>query len=132
MAHFAKLDENNVVMEVHVVNNDDVLNLPFPESEAVGIEFLKNWSGGYTNWKQTSYNKNFRYRYACIGDTYDANRDAFIAPKPYPSWVFNENVMSYEPPVPYPQEDDVDSMKMGTLYIWDEPTLSWVVYVSGE
>jgi hypothetical protein len=119
MAHFAKLDENNVVVEVHVVNNDDVLNLPFPASEPVGVQFLTNWSGGYTRWKQTSYNNNFRVRYAGIGDTYDAERDAFIPPKPFPSWVLNEDTVLYEPPVPYPTD--------GKLYDWDESTLSWVL-----
>lgn len=117
MAHFAKLDENNVVLEVHVVNNDDILNLPFPASEPVGIEFLKNWSGGYTNWKQTSYNNNFRYHYAGIGYQYDAQRDAFIAPKPFESWVLNEETLFWEPPVFYPTD--------GKTYFWDEPTTSW-------
>ena len=117
MAHFAKLDENNVVLEVNVVNNDDVLNLPFPASEPVGIQFLTAWSNGYTRWKQTSYNANFRKRYACIGDTYDADRDAFIPRKPFDSWLLNEDTCFWEPPLPYPTDKK--------LYLWDEPTLSW-------
>jgi hypothetical protein len=81
MAHFAKLDENNIVIEVNSVNNNELL-VDDVESETKGIEFLISWSGGYTNWKQTSYNKNFRKNYAGIGYSYDAERDAFIAPKP--------------------------------------------------
>lgn len=77
MAHFAKLDDNNVVLEVHCVHNNELL-VDGVESEAKGIEFLIAWSGGYTNWKQTSYNHNFRKTFAGIGFTYDAERDAFI------------------------------------------------------
>lgn len=80
MAHFAKLDENNVVLEVLVVNNEVIRDLPFPESEPVGIEFLIDWSGGYTNWKQTSYNNNFRGSYAGIGFIYDHEVDRFVPP----------------------------------------------------
>jgi hypothetical protein len=80
MAHFAKLDDNNIVMEVNVVGNDIINNLPFPESEALGLAFLIQWSGGYTNWKQTSYNANFRKNYAGIGYTYDPVLDEFVPP----------------------------------------------------
>lgn len=119
MAHFAKLDENNVVVEVNVVNNEDIQNLPFPESEPIGVAFLSQWSGGYTNWKQTSYNGNFRKNYASIGYTYDPARDAFIPPKPFESWLLNENTCQWEAPVPYPNDEK--------LYYWDEATLSWVL-----
>ena len=80
MAHFAKLDDNNIVMEVNVVGNEIINNLPFPESEALGLSFLIEWSGGYTNWKQTSYNANFRKYYAGIGYTYDPVLDEFVPP----------------------------------------------------
>jgi hypothetical protein len=120
MAHFAKLDENNLVVDVNVVNNEDVQDLPFPASEAVGIEFLTQWSGGYTNWKQTSYNANFRKHYAGIGFTYDVSRDAFIPPKPYPSWVLEEETCVWMPPVPYPEDPE-------NLYIWDEDAQTWVL-----
>jgi hypothetical protein len=78
MAHFAKLNENNIVIDVNVVNNEvlDSLN-----EEVSGIEFLTQWSGGYSNWKQTSYNGTIRKNFAGIGFTYDATRDAFIPPK---------------------------------------------------
>lgn len=78
MAHFAKLDENNIVLEVNVVANEA---LDASNEEASGIAFLTEWSGGYSNWKQTSYNGNFRKNYAGIGYSYDSSRDAFIPPK---------------------------------------------------
>lgn len=118
MAHFAKLDENNVVLEVHVVHNNELLDENGQESEAKGIAFLTTWSGGYTNWKQTSYNGNMRKNYAGIGFTYDAQRDAFIAPKPFPSWSLDESTCRWTAPVPMPTDDK--------RYRWDEPTLSWV------
>ena len=117
MAHFAKLDENNVVLEVNVVNNNDLLQDGI-ESEAKGIQFLIDWSGGYTNWKQTSYNRNIRKNYAGIGFTYDAQRDAFVPPQPFPSWTLNEDTCLWDAPVAYPTD--------GQRYQWDEATTSWV------
>jgi hypothetical protein len=98
MAHFAKLDENNVVIDVNAVHNNELLDQHGNESEARGLEFLVAWSGGYTNWKQTSYNANFRKNYATIGGTYDPARDAFIAPKESPDWVLNEATCRWEAP----------------------------------
>jgi hypothetical protein len=118
MAHFAKLDDNNVVLEINVVSNDALDNLPYPQSEPKGIVFLANWSNGHTNWKQTSYNASFRKFYAGIGYTYDAVLDAFIAPKPYPSWLLNTETCQWQPPTPYPSD--------GNMYTWDEATQSWV------
>lgn len=119
MAHFAKLDENNVVIDVNVVDNEHLLDSNGVEQEALGLEFLIQWSGGYTNWKQTSYNGNFRKNYAAIGSVYDPVRDAFILEKPdcYPSWVLDEVTCKWRPPIPMPE---------GGGYDWDEPTLSWV------
>ena len=88
MAHFAKLDDNNIVLEVNVVNN---AVLDPADEDGSGVAFLTEWSGGYSNWKQTSYNGNIRKNYAGIGYTYDATRDAFIAPKPYNATGFNED-----------------------------------------
>ena len=79
MAHFAKLDETNTVLAIYSVANEA---LDPKNEEQSGIEFLIAWSGGYTNWKQTSYNGSFRYNYAGIGYTYDPIDDAFIAPAP--------------------------------------------------
>lgn len=81
MAHFAKIDsQTNIVLEVNVVDNNDIQNLPFPDSEPVGIEFLIPWNTPGTYWKQTSYNGNFRKNYAGIGYTYDPVLDIFVPP----------------------------------------------------
>ena len=118
MAHFAKLDESNTVLEVLVVHNNELL-VGCVESEAKGIEFLTNWSGGYTNWKQTSYNGKVRKNYAGSGFTYDPIRDAFIPPKPWPSWLLDEITCRWVAPVACPDDGDT--------YRWDEPALAWVV-----
>lgn len=116
MAHFAQLDENNLVLQVIVVNNSDCLDENGNESEAVGVAFCQSLLGG--NWKQTSYNGNMRKNYAGIGYQYDSTRDAFIPPKPYASWVLNEDTCLWDAPVPCPTD--------GKMYRWDEPTTSWV------
>ena len=120
MAYFAKLDENNVVLEVLSVHNNELLQ-DGVEVESKGVQFLVDWSGGYTNWKQTSYNGKIRKNYAGIGYTYDATRDAFIPPQPFPSWTLNENTCLWNAPVAMPTDDQ--------LYNWDEATTSWVVNV---
>ena len=113
MAHFAKLDDNNNVLDIHCVANA-VLDLSNEESS--GIAFLTEWSGGYTNWKQTSYNGNFRKQYAGIGYSYDPVADVFIAPQPYSSWSLDEN-HDWQPPTPKPTDG---------FWRWDEETLSWL------
>ena len=118
MAHFAKLDDTNTVLEVLVVHNNELL-VNGIESEEKGIEFLTVWSGGYTNWKQTSYNEKIRKNYAGAGFTYDGSRDAFIPPKPWPSWLLDEQSCRWVPPVAYPND--------GKMYRWDEPTIAWVL-----
>ena len=118
MAFFAKLDEKNVVLGVFGVNDQELNNLSFPDNDPLGIAFLTEWSGGYTNWKQTSYNASFRKNYAGIGFTYSAELDAFIPPKPFPSWLLDTNTCQWVAPVPYPND--------GKLYSWDEATQSWV------
>lgn len=120
MAHFAQLDENNVVLAVVVVNNEDILNLPFPESEPVGIVFCKQLFGEDTNWKQTSYNSNFRKNYAVVGEQYREDLDGFVGSSPYSSWILNTNTCKWEAPIPYPND--------GKAYFWDEPNLSWEVF----
>ena len=107
MSHFAKLD-SNIVTEV-IVSEKDFIN-----SGRVGDEFL---------WVQTSYNNNFRKNYAGIGYTYDATRDAFIPPQPFPSWTLNEDTCQYEAPVAYPDDDK--------MYNWDESTTNWIE-ITGE
>jgi hypothetical protein len=120
MAHFAQLDENNVVLQVIVVNNAVIDDLPFPESEPIGMEFCQSLYGADTIWKQTSYNGNFRKNYAGVGYIYQEDIDAFVGPQPYPSWILNTDTAKWEAPVPYPQD--------GKVYIWSESTLSWVVF----
>lgn len=117
MAHFAQLNENNLVLQVIVINNNDCLDESGNESEAVGIAFCKTLFGENTIWKQTSYNANFRCNYAGIGYTYDVRRDGFVPPKPYPSWELADNC-TWWPPIPMPND--------GKIYTWDEPTTSWV------
>lgn len=119
MAHFAQLDEHNIVLQVIVVGNSTLNDLPFPDSEPVGVAFCQSLYGVDTNWKQTSYNANFRKNYAGIGYIYDATLDAFIPPKPYPSWLLNTQTCQWEAPIPYPND--------GKNYRWDEPTQSWVL-----
>ena len=119
MAHFAELDENNLVTRVLVVDNKDITKEDGTEDENLGINLLQNLFGGY--WKQTSYNNNFRKNYAGIGYQFDQTRDAFIAPKPFPSWVLNEDTCRWDAPVPYPDDDKM-------CYIWNEPTMSWIKY----
>lgn len=116
MAHFAQIDQNNVVLQVIVVHNNELLDNGV-ESEAKGIAFCQLLFPN-TNWKQTSYNGNMRKNYAGVGFTYDAGRDAFIPTKPYPSWILNEAICRWEAPVPYPQD--------GKRYRWDEATTSWI------
>lgn len=120
MAHFAKLDDNNVVLAVHVVNND-VITVDGAESEQAGIDFLSNLHG-HNNWKQTSYNGSFRKNYAAAGFTYDSVRDAFIPPKPWLSWTLNEDTCQWEPPVPYPQVDPENPKYYG----WFDPNQEWI------
>lgn len=124
MAHFAQLNEESIVSQVIVVNNATIENLPFPESEPVGIAFCQSLFGADTVWKQTSYNSSFRFHYAGIGFTYDNVLDAFIAPKPFPSWLLDTTTCDWKAPVPYPTD--------GKEYYWDEATLSWVEVTNGN
>ena len=110
MAHFAQLDNNGTVLQVAVVHNNDA------PDETAGAAFIAGLLGGA--WKQTSYNGNIRKNYAGIGYTYDAARDAFIAPQPFPSWVLSEQTCQWEAPVPMPID--------GKLYQWDEDAKAWV------
>jgi hypothetical protein len=110
MAHFAEIDENGVVLQVLVVPDAE---------ENRGQEFLANDLGLGGTWVQTSYNARIRKNYAGIGMSYDAGRDAFIAPKPYESWVLNEDTCQYEAPTPRPNSVD------GEIWTWNEENLEW-------
>ena len=116
MAHFAEISPNNVVTSVVVVNNAELMNGD-QESEAKGIAFLRSLYG-HSRWVQTSYNGNFRRNYAGLGFTYDAVRDAFIPPQPFPSWTFDEATCRWVPPVPMPTD--------GGVYRWDEENTTWI------
>ena len=120
MAHFAKIGLNNIVTEILVVANRETMDSTGVEHESIGVEFLKTLTGHET-WVQTSYNGTIRKNYAGIGYTYDSQRDAFIPPKPYPSWTLNEETCNWTAPVLYPTD--------GKMYSWDEATLSWVEFI---
>jgi hypothetical protein len=119
MAHFAQLNDENLVTQVIVVANQDTADQDGVENEAIGIEFCTNLLGG--RWVQTSYNANIRKNYAGIGYKYDATLDAFIPPQPFESWTLNEETAQWEAPAPYPDD--------GKRYSWDEATTSWVEIV---
>ena len=110
MSHWAEIDNNNVVIRVTVGDNND------PTGDE-GYSWLINNLGG--TWVKTSYNAKIRKNFAGIGFTYDKERDAFIAPKPFTSWVLNEETCRWEAPIPYPTDGDV--------YEWNETTTSWDV-----
>jgi hypothetical protein len=123
MAHFAQIDENNTVLRVIVVAD---------EHEADGENWCNNFIGG--RWKQTSYNTSanthsmgkspLRKNYAGVGFYYDTQLDAFIPPKPYDSWLLDEDTCHWEAPVPYPEDADPTQ---GILYMWDEDNIQWVL-----
>lgn len=117
MAHFAQLDENNKVLQVIVVSNDDIIDNG-QENENKGILFCQSLLGKNTKWIQTSYNSSFRKNYAGIGYTYDIQRNAFIPPKPYNSWILDEETCTWKPPIDYPDSN--------IQYIWNEDSQSWV------
>jgi hypothetical protein len=119
MAHFAQIDENNIVQNVIVVSNSNCLTANGEESESIGIAFCKSLLGEDTRWVQTSYNASFRKNYAGIGYTYDSIRDAFIPPSPYNSWVLVEETCQWTAPVPNPND--------GQRYYWDENIQNWVL-----
>lgn len=126
MASFAKIGLNNKVIEVLSVVNEVLHDSNGVEQESIGIDFLTKLTG-YPVWKQTSYNTKagihiengipFRKNFASIGYIYDENRDAFIPPKPFNSWVLNENTCLWEAPVAMPQDEN--------QYRWNESTLTW-------
>lgn len=107
MAHWAELDDENVVIRILTGDNND------PNGDE-GYQWLIDNLGG--RWIQTSYNHNFRKQYAGVGFTYDPVSDVFIAPKPFPSWVLDDD-HDWQAPIPYPQD--------GLIYGWNEDLLDW-------
>jgi hypothetical protein len=121
MAHFAKLDANNLVTQVIVVANEDTMDAVGVEKEHIGAAFCEKLLGG--TWKQTSYNGNFRKNYAGIGYKYHADIDAFVPPCGFASWVLNNETAKYEPPVAMPS--DYGTGTPPKAYAWNEDTRSW-------
>jgi len=116
MAHFARLNERNQVLNVEVVNNDVITDENGVEQEQIGIDFLTNLNNG--GWyKQTSYNGTIRKNFACKDYMYDTTRNAFIAQQPYTSWTLNETTCKWKAPTAYPDD--------GKNYYWHEDTTSW-------
>jgi len=111
MAHFAKIGKGNIVERVEVVSNN------IATTEQAGIDFLNNLYKSRDVWKQTSYNGNIRKNFAGVGFQYDQTRDAFIAPKPYPSWILNEDTCRWDAPVVKPDD--------GQKYKWNETIKNW-------
>ena len=111
MAHFAKLGVGNIILKVAVVSND------IATSEQAGVDFLNKLYNTRDVWKQTSYNNNIRKNFAGVGYSYDQTRDAFIAPKPYNSWVLNETTCQWEAPVALPDTEN--------RYNWNETNQTW-------
>ena len=132
MAHFAKLDENNVVTQVIVVDNKDITD-PHTgqEDEILGIAFCKKLLGG--NWKQTSYNNNTRVRYAGIGYSYNAALDAFVPPQPHASWTLDNDTADWVSPLGAAPELTEAEVEARSFYRWDEDayqadnTTGWVL-----
>ena len=120
MAHYCRLDENNIVVSVIVVDNKDTADANGVEKEYIGAAFCERLFGG--TWKQTSYNGNIRKNYAGIGYTYRSDIDAFTAPQPYASWTLNEDAQ-WQAPTAMPTDDK--------MYSWDEATTSWIE-IQGE
>jgi hypothetical protein len=123
MAHFAELDENNVVKRVIVVSNADTSDANGVEKEYIGAAFCEKLFGG--TWKQTSYNASFRKNYAGIGFTYNSSIDAFVPPKPYNSWILNNDTGRWEAPVALPEDSGTGDPPK--IYSWNEETTSWVL-----
>ena len=116
MAHFCILNENNIVTNVVVISNDEILDENGNESEELGIQRCVELFGEGT-YLQTSYNKTFRKNFGEVGFTYNSLLDAFIPPKPYDSWILNEDSCLWEAPVEYPND--------GEQYTWNEETQTW-------
>jgi len=121
MAHFAKIGLNSKVITVHCVNNEVLKDSNGVEQENIGIEFL-NKLHGESIWIQTSYNGNFRKNFAGIDYTYDEDRNAFIAPKPFNSWILNESTCRWEAPIPKPNKD---GLEVNQSWNWNETNQSW-------
>jgi hypothetical protein len=120
MAHFAKLGVGNIVEQVIVVSND------IATTEQAGVDFINKLYNTRDIWKQTSYNNNIRKNFAGIGYQYDQTRDAFIPPKPFNSWILNENTCLWNAPVAMPEltQEQIDNKN---YYVWNESIINWEI-----
>ena len=116
MAHFAKINNENIVEQVLVVNNEVLLKSDGTESELKGKQFLISVFG-ISKWIQTSYNGTIRKNFAGLGYKYDSTRDAFVPPQPFESWILNEETCLWDSPILYPSDDKI--------YNWNEDILNW-------
>lgn len=119
MAHYAQLDENNVVIRVSKVDDFYEMDDFGVLDEKRAVSWLKKWHGQDTNWKKTSYNANMRGQYAGVGNYYDSRIDRFIDPQPYPSWRLNQDTFVWEPPTPQPPSTDTHTWQ------WNEEFQQW-------
>jgi len=138
MAHFAQLDENNIVTRVIVVSNSECKDINGDEIENIGISFCQKIFGGDTNWKQTSYNSNMRVRYAGIGYSYNSELDAFVPPQPFASWTLDNDTADWVSPLgAAPALTDAE-VEARSYYRWDEDayqadnTVGWVLETPAE
>jgi hypothetical protein len=124
MAYFAKLGTGNIIETVISINNSVITDSNGIEQEQLGSDFINKLYNTRDVWKQTSYNNNIRKNFAGIGYQYDQTRDAFIAPKPYPSWILNETTCQWEAPVAKPTltQEQIDNKN---YYNWNETIKNW-------
>ena len=127
MAHFAQLDENNIVVNVLVVANEDTQDENGVEQETVGVQFLQNLFQTTDVFVQTSYNENFRGSYATIGGHYDPQLDAFFSEQPYASWIKDASLLRWVPPVDCPAPQSPNG-----IMSWNEEDLTWDEYIYDE
>jgi hypothetical protein len=132
MAYFAKLGTENIIETVISINNSVITDNNGIEQEQLGVDFINQLYNTNDTWKQTSYNTYggvhklngtpFRKNHAGIGYTYDANRDAFISPKPFNSWILNEETCIWNAPIAYPVDSNINNR-----YKWNEEILNWIL-----
>ena len=123
MAYFAKLGTGNIVEQVISINNSVITDSNGVEQEKLGVDFINKLYNTRDVWKQTSYNNNFRKNYAGIGFHYDQQRDAFIAPKSFNSWILNEDSCKWEAPVAIPTTE----LEENQYYSWNESIINWEI-----
>ena len=123
MAYFAKLGTGNIVENVISINNAVITDANGVEKEKLGVDFINKLYNTRDVWKQTSYNNNFRKNFAGIGYSYDQQRDAFIAPKPFNSWILNETTCLWNAPVAMPSTE----LEENQYYSWNESIINWEI-----